>query len=630
MTTNFIILTGVSGSGKTTLGKALAARIHFDFIDADDFHPKENIEKMKNNIHLVDEDRWPWLDSINNYITSLDNPQIVLACSALKEVYRDRLAQGILSKKIQWFHLQGPFSVIEERLATRAGHFMHTSLLQSQFDIYEKPAYGHFLDIGLSQEENIEHMITELKKSFVGVIGMGVMGTSLARNIAAKGYSISIFNRHVAGKEVEIAQKTKAQHPELINAIPFDDLEKFVSSLSAPKKIILMVNAGAAIDEITHQLLPFLDAGDVILDGGNSLYKDSEIREKYLSQKGIHFVGCGISGGEEGALLGPAIMPGGSFDGYLILKDLLEDISAKNQAGNPCCTYIGKGGSGHFVKMVHNGIEYAEMQLIADMYSHLRWDQNKKIDEIKNIFKEWCHLDPSYLLEITIDILDKKAEDGTPILDKIRDSAQNKGTGGWTTQAACDLGAPIPSITESLYARYFSSDKNERVSLSAKYIKPTVSVIIDLESLRSTFLFCRIMNHVQGLEMIKHASDKYSWHIDIKGLLQTWSSGCIIRSSLLERIDEDLIDQAHILHATWIVDFINQNWQDIQKTVSILAQSHQPYAVIFASIQYFKHITQENSNANMIQAQRDYFGAHTYQRIDAEDDQFFHTQWIIK
>ncbi len=630
MTTKIIFLTGVSGSGKTTLGKALASRIHFDFIDADDFHPKENIEKMKNNIALVDEDRWPWLESINHYITSLDNPRLVLACSALKEVYRDRLAKGIPSKKIQWFHLQGPLLLIEKRLATRAGHFMHNSLLQSQFDIYEKPANGIVLEIEKPQEENIKQMIAELKKSFVGVIGMGVMGKSLARNIAAKGYSISIFNRHVAGKEVDIAVKTVNQNQELKNTLPFDDIEKFVSSLSAPKTIILMINAGAAVDEITHQLLPFLEAGDVVLDGGNSLYTDSEIREKYLSQKGVHFIGCGISGGEEGALLGPSIMPGGSFDGYLILKDLLEDIAAKNQAGNTCCSYIGKGGSGHFVKMVHNGIEYAEMQLIADMYSHLRWDQNKAIKEVSHIFKKWCQSDPSYLMEITIDILDQKDDDGSPLLDKIRDRAQNKGTGGWTTQAACDLGTPIPSITESLYARYLSSDKNERVSLSAKYIKPPISVISDLESLRSTFLFCRIMNHVQGLEMIKHASDKYSWHIDIKGLLQTWSGGCIIRSSLLERIGEDLIDHAHILHATWIGDFINQNWQDIQKTVSILAQSHQPYAVIFASIQYFKHITQENSNANMIQAQRDYFGAHTYQRIDAEDDQFFHTQWIIK
>jgi 6-phosphogluconate dehydrogenase len=320
-------------------------------------------------------------------------------------------------------------------------------------------------------------------------------------------------------------------------------------------------------------------------------------------------------------------MPGGSYDGYLILKDLLEDIAAKNQTSDTCCTYIGKGGSGHFVKMVHNGIEYAEMQLIADMYSHLRWDQNIRIDEIRNIFTEWCHLEPSYLLEITIDILDKKAEDGTPLLDKIRDSAQNKGTGGWTTQAACDLGTPIPSITESLYTRYLSSDKTERVSLSTQYIKPKTSVTTDLESLRSTFLFCRIMNHVQGLEMIKQASAQYAWHIDIKSLLQTWSGGCIIRSGLLKKIGAGLIDDAHILHATWISDFINKNWQDIQNTVSILAYSHQPYAVIFASIQYFKQITQENCNANMIQAQRDYFGAHTYQRIDAADNQFFHTQW---
>jgi 6-phosphogluconate dehydrogenase len=627
---NIIILTGVSGSGKTTLGKALAATIHFDFIDGDDFHPKENIEKMKNNIPLGDEDRWPWLDALNDYIKSIPNSHLIIACSALKEVYRDRLAKGIPSKNIQWFHLQGTFSLIEKRLATRAGHFMHRSLLQSQFDIYEKPNYGLFLNIGLPKEENMEQMIQELKKSFVGVIGMGVMGKSLARNIAAKGYSISIFNRHIADKEVDIALKAKAQNPELKNAIPFDDVEKFVSSLSTPKKIILMVHAGTAVDDLMNQILPFLEPGDVVLDGGNSFYKDSEIREKYLSLKGVHFVGCGISGGEEGALHGPSIMPGGSKIGYEILKDLMEDIAAKNQAGNTCCSYIGKGGSGHFVKMVHNGIEYAEMQLIADMYSHLRWDQNKTIAEIRDLFKEWCMSDPSYLLEITIDILDKKDVDEKPLLDKIRDIAQNKGTGGWTTQVACDLGTPIPSITESLYARYLSAGKDDRVSLSAKYIKPTVSVITDLESLRSTFLFCRMMNHIQGLEMIKHASDVYSWNIDLKGLLQTWSGGCIIRSHLLENIDRALPEQNHILHAAWICDFINQNWQDIQNTVSILAQSNQPFAVIFSAIHYFKSMTQEYSNANMIQAQRDYFGAHTYQRVDTMDDQFFHTQWIIK
>jgi 6-phosphogluconate dehydrogenase len=213
-------------------------------------------------------------------------------------------------------------------------------------------------------------------------------------------------------------------------------------------------------------------------------------------------------------------------------------------------------------------------------------------------------------------------------LDKIRDIAQNKGTGGWTTQVACDLGTPIPSITESLYARYLSANKRERVTLSEKYIKQPVFITTNLESLKSTFLFCRLMNHIQGLEMIKQASDVYSWNIDLKGLLQTWSGGCIIRSHLLENIVRALPEQNHILHAAWIGNFINQNWQDIQNTVSILAQSNQPYAVIFSAIHYFKSMTQEKSNANMIQAQRDYFGAHTYQRVDATEEQFFHTQWI--
>lgn len=629
MASHTIFITGVSGSGKTTMGQALAEHLGYKFIDGDDFHSRENLEKMNANIPLNDEDRWPWLDSINQYIKTCAFSHVVVACSALKEIYRDRLAEGISSLKIQWVHLQGNFELIYQRLEQRIGHYMSSKLLKSQYEIYEKPQNGIFIDVSCPFELNLNHLIKEVKKSSVGIIGLGVMGSALARNIGSKKYSLSLYNRHVLGQEENIAEKAVQQYEALKEALAFNDLEKFVESLASPKKIILMIQAGKAVDEILDKLLPYLSEGDMIMDGGNSHFIDSQKREQNLLQKGIFFISCGISGGEEGALKGPSIMPGGSPKGYNLIKDLLKDIAAQNKQGSPCCNYVGSGGSGHFVKMVHNGIEYAEMQLIADIYAHLRFDQDKKVEEIRDIFKAWCLSDSSYLLEITLDILCKKDEDGELLLDKIRDIAENKGTGGWTTQAACDVGTGIPNITAALYARYHSSDKKHRTLLSNMYPKKHELIKTDIEGLKYTYLFCRIMNHIQGLEMIKLASQQYHWDIHIQSLLQTWSGGCIIRSQLLENMNASFKAEQHILQSDWIVDFINQKWEAIKNTISLLSQSNQPYAVVYAAIEYFKSMTQENSNANMIQAQRDYFGAHTYQRIDAGDDIFFHTLWQV-
>ncbi len=629
MESKVIFITGVSGSGKSTIGALLSSALSGVFLEGDDFHPVGNIEKMTKGIPLTDEDRWPWLKSINQAIKNEKSQFIVVACSALKSSYRNTLAEGIAVSRIRWIHLQGDFDLIFSRMRERTNHFMSPDLLKSQYADYEEPNSGQRIDIDQPVETIMQNILNNIKKSDIGLIGLGVMGKSLARNIASKGFGLSLYNRHVEGQEVDVALKSVAQFDELANALPYDDLKDFVDSLSHPRKILLMVNAGTAVDDIIDQLRPYLTEGDVVMDGGNSDYKDTQKREQSLKQLGIQFVGCGISGGEHGALKGPAIMPGGSKKGYYLLQDLLHSIAAKNRIGETCCEYIGDGGAGHFVKMVHNGIEYAEMQLIADMYAHLRWDQNLSLEEIHEIFNMWCESEcKSYLLEITLDIIRAKDDDGSPLLDKILDKAENKGTGSWTTIAACELGVAVPSLTEALFARYLSHDKKMRENLSLTYPKEQEEIWIDTENLKATYQFCRMMNHIQGLEMIHQASKKYDWQIDIDGLLRTWSGGCIIRSTLLQKLRTGYKKDQHLLQSAWMVEYINTHWKDIKKAASQLALSNLPYATVHAAIAYFKYITIGKSNANMIQAQRDYFGAHTYQRVDDPESNGFHTQWL--
>ncbi len=369
------IVMGVSGSGKTTIGKLLAKELNLAFNDADDFHPPENVEKMKNGIPLQDEDRKGWLAVLAENIQKWDQSGgAVLACSALKEKYRQQLT-SIPQENLKWIFLSADFEVILERLNSRKGHYFKTEMLTSQFETLEEPTYGLRINVNTSEENILKEIMAKLKapEAEIGLIGLGVMGKSLALNLLSKNINISVFNRHVPRKEEDIAKNFVLENAEKYIFQGFDDLKELVSSLKRPRKILLMVNAGAAVDAVIESLLPFLEKGDIITDGGNSHYKDTLRREKALKEQGIHFIGCGISGGEEGALKGPSIMPGGSPEAYKQIGPILEKIAAKDKNGNSCCTHIGPDGAGHFVKMLHNGIEYGEMQLIAEIYHFLRF-----------------------------------------------------------------------------------------------------------------------------------------------------------------------------------------------------------------------------------------------------------------
>jgi len=528
-----IVVIGVSGVGKSTITKMLTASLGIPLIDADDFHPQENIDKMKQGISLNDEDRQPWLENLNDALKKSQKARgAVLACSALKESYRKILSQD-LGSAVHWVVLQGSYELIKERMESRE-HFMPSELLQSQFATWEEPDYGIKLDVAQKPETIVNKIIEKLsmkENAEIGLIGLGVMGKSLSRNIARKGIAISVYNRHVDGSEVDIAKNFVMEYDEMDSTLAFDDMHKFVDSLSTPKKVFLMVNAGAPVDSVIDQLTEHLGQGDVIIDGGNSHYKDTERRFHYLREKGIHFIGSGVSGGEEGALKGPSIMPGGSKEGFDLVAPILQSIAAKDSEGTDCCAFIGKGGAGHFVKMVHNGIEYGEMQLIAEVYGILRFGMNKSPSEIADIFSEWLQTEvTSYLLEITTEIL-KKKEGDKYLIDLILDKAGNKGTGSWTTIAACELGVAIPTLTAALFARYQSSQLDTRLKASEVFASANVQTALDLDHLRQAYQIARVVNHHQGYDLIAAASENYGWDINFEDLSRIWTNGCIIRSN---------------------------------------------------------------------------------------------------
>jgi 6-phosphogluconate dehydrogenase len=424
------IVMGVSGSGKTTVGLRLADRLRLPFHDADDYHSPGSVEKMRRGIPLADADRLPWLAELAGLIVLWEKEGgAVLACSALKEQYRKSL-QSV--PHISWIYLDGSRDTILERLQSRNAHFMAPSMLESQLEALEKPAYGIHVDVALSPEQIVQEVLKKIKHmsplSEFGVIGLGVMGKSLALNLAGRGVSVSMYNRHVPGKEEGIAEQVINGNPGFTNIKGFDNLEEFVQSLDKPRKVLLMIYAGA-IDAQLESLMPLLEPGDVVIDGGNSYYKDTSRRTELLTAQGLHFVGTGISGGEEGARKGPSIMPGGPRQGYEQVSKYLELIAAKDKTGKPCTTYVGPDGAGHFVKMVHNGIEYAEMQALAEAYALMRFMLGMAPEEIADTFSSWQQGGlGSYLLEITIDIL-RKTEEGELLLDKILDQAEQKGYG---------------------------------------------------------------------------------------------------------------------------------------------------------------------------------------------------------
>ena len=461
----------------------------------------------------------------------------------------------------------------------------------------------------------------------IGVVGMAVMGSNLARNFANHGHKVAIFNR-----SYEKTEKVMAEHGEAAGFIAAKTPEELVASLEKPRRIMMMVKAGAATDATIDTFAPLLEDGDILIDGGNAFYKDTQRREIALRDKGIHFVGVGVSGGEEGALNGPSIMPGGSAHSYEFLGPLLEDISAKFN-GEPCCTYIGTDGAGHFVKMVHNGIEYSDMQGIGEAFALLR-AAGLTVPEISDIFREWNkgELD-SYLTEITSEVLDQvDAKTGKPLIDVIVDAAGQKGTGTWTAQIALELGVDLNAIAESVFARSISSAPELRAALQPVLQGPDQTISVEdrdafVEDVRQALWASKVVAYSQGLDLIRVGAKEYGWDIDVAAVAKIWRAGCIIRAKLLDRISNEYAagSLTNLLEAPSIVADMATAQAGWRRTLALAIEAGVPAPVFSSALAYYDSARSRRLPAFLTQGQRDFFGAHTYKRIDEEGS--FHTEW---
>lgn len=468
-----------------------------------------------------------------------------------------------------------------------------------------------------------------MSKQQIGVVGLAVMGKNLAFNIESKGYSVSVFNRS--------REKTDAmmQEAEGKNIVPTYSIQEFVNSLERPRKILLMVKAGAATDATIEQLVPYLDQGDILIDGGNAYFEDTIRRNKELSELGFNFVGMGVSGGEEGALKGPSLMPGGQKEAYDLVEPIVKAISAKVN-GEPCATYIGPDGAGHYVKMVHNGIEYGDMQLIGESYFMLKHYLGLSNEELHEVFSEWNkgELD-SYLIEITADIFSNKdPETGKHMVDVILDKAGQKGTGKWTSQSALDLGINLSLITESVFARNISAIKEERVQASKILSGPAKTEFTGdrkefIEQVRQALYLSKICSYAQGFAQLRAASDEYNWDLNYGEIAMIWRGGCIIRAQFLQKIKEAYDrnpELNNLLLDEYFKDIADRYQDSLRKVVAMAALNGIPTPCFSSALAYFDSYRSEILPANLLQAQRDYFGAHTFERVDKEG--VFHHNWM--
>jgi 6-phosphogluconate dehydrogenase len=463
----------------------------------------------------------------------------------------------------------------------------------------------------------------------IGVTGLAVMGRNLARNFARNGYTVAVHNRSVA-KMTSLIEEHGADG----DFIGCESLEEFVAALEKPRKVIVMVQAGDATDAVIDALTELLDEGDIIVDAGNAHFPDTRRREAALKEKGLLFVGAGVSGGEEGALLGPSIMPGGPAESYKTLGPMLEKISAKVD-GEPCCVHVGPDGAGHFVKMVHNGIEYADMQLIAEAYQLLREGLDLTPKEIGAIFEEWNKGDlESFLIEITAEVLaEVDAKTGKPLVDVILDQAGQKGTGRWTVQSALDLGVPVTGIAEATFARAISSQTTQRAAAQGVLAGNASDFHIEneegfIEDVRLALYASKVVAYAQGFDQIQRASEEFGWGIDRGAMARIWRGGCIIRARFLNRISEAYArnpELESLLVDPYFVDEVASGVSAWRRVVSQAALAGVPLPAFGSSLSYYDSLRAERLPAALIQGQRDFFGAHTYKRVDAEGT--FHTQW---
>ena len=464
----------------------------------------------------------------------------------------------------------------------------------------------------------------------IGLIGLAVMGENLVMNMESKGFTVAVFNRTTSKVENFVNGRAKGK-----NIIGTYSLEELVQSLKKPRRIMMMVKAGSAVDSLIDQLLPLLEEGDILIDGGNSHFPDTIRRCKYVESKGMLYIGTGVSGGEEGALKGPSMMPGGSPAAWPHVKPIFQAICAKVEDGTPCCDWVGEDGAGHFVKMVHNGIEYGDMQLICEAYQLMRDGLGMSADDMHEVFAQWnkTELD-SYLIEITRDILAYKDTDGKPIVDKILDTAGQKGTGKWTGMAALDEGVPLTLIGEAVFARCLSAMKSERVEASQLFPAADHAITCDkaafIEDIRKALYASKIISYAQGYTLMRAAAKNYGWNLNYGGIALMWRGGCIIRSVFLGKIKE-AYDRDPQLSNLLLDPYFKNTIQGLihawRNVVSEAVKHGIPMPAFSSALSYFDGYTTEKLPANLLQAQRDYFGAHTYERLDAPRGEFFHTNW---
>lgn len=469
-----------------------------------------------------------------------------------------------------------------------------------------------------------------MKKADIGLIGLAVMGENLVMNIESKGFTVAVYNRTV--EKVDQFLSTRAAGKNILGC---HTLEALVSSLEKPRKVFMMVKAGQAVDDMIEKLLPLLEDGDILIDGGNSHFPDTIRRTAYVESRGKLYIGAGVSGGEEGALHGPSIMPGGSPAAWPFVKPIFQAICAKVEDGTPCCDWVGENGAGHFVKMVHNGIEYGDMQLICEAYQLMRDYLHMTDDEMHQVFKRWNETElNSYLIEITGNILAYKDDNGYPLVEKILDAAGQKGTGKWTAIAALDEGVPLTLIGEAVFARCLSAIKDERVTAASAFDRAIPSFIGDkaafVECIRQALYAAKIISYAQGYALMRAAAKTYGWNLNYGGIALMWRGGCIIRSAFLGKIwDAYMLDPAlpNLLLAPYFKETIKKLLPAWRTVAAAALNSGIPAPAMTSALSYFDGYTTARLSANLLQAQRDYFGAHTYQRIDGPKNKAYHTNW---
>ena len=467
-------------------------------------------------------------------------------------------------------------------------------------------------------------------KADIGLIGLAVMGENLVMNMESKGFTVAVFNRTTSKVDNFVAGRAAGK-----KIIGCHSLQELVDNLAKPRKVFMMVKAGQAVDDMIEQLLPLLEDGDILIDGGNSHFPDTMRRTAYVESKGKLYIGTGVSGGEEGALKGPSMMPGGSPAAWPAVKPIFQGICAKVENGVPCCDWVGENGAGHFVKMVHNGIEYGDIQLICEAYQIMRDLLKMSDDEMHEVFKAWntTELD-SYLIEITRDILGFKDADGSPLVEKILDTAGQKGTGKWTGIEALDQGVPLTLIGEAVFARCLSAMKAERVAAAKAFNRTIPEFTGDkqefVEAIRQALFAAKIISYAQGYTLMRTAAKTYGWNLNYGGIALMWRGGCIIRSVFLGKIKEAYDrnpELSNLLMDPYFKETVEKLVPAWRKVVATAVSSGLPAPAMTSALSYFDGYTTERLPANLLQAQRDYFGAHTYERLDQPRGQFFHTNW---